>query len=58
MAVRRRNLTFEGDPSRRDSRVMTALVIITIIVVAYWAVNGGIDRIELSGDGTILTVDE
>lgn len=37
---------------------MTALVIITIIVVAYWAVNGGIDRIELSGDGTILTVDE
>ena len=37
---------------------MTALVIITIVVVAYWAVNGGIDRIEVSGDGGVVTVDE
>lgn len=37
---------------------MTALVIITIIVVAYWAVNGGIDGIEVSGDDAVVTVDE
>lgn len=41
-------MTYEGNPARGRSRVMTILVIITIALVAYWAVNGGLDEIPVA----------
>lgn len=40
-------MTYEGSPARSRSRVMRVLVIITIALVAYWGINGGLDEIEV-----------
>ena len=37
-------MTYEGH-ARGSNRVLIALVVITIFVVAYWAANGGLDQI-------------
>lgn len=41
-------MTYEGNAARVGNRVMKVLVIITIVLVAYWAVNGGLDEIEVA----------
>lgn len=54
-------MTFQGEPDRRGSSVLKALVVITIFLVAYWAATGGLDRIEVPSptptSSTTTTVD-
>lgn len=38
-------MTYEGHSSRRSSRVLQALVVLTIVLVAFWAINGGLEEI-------------
>lgn len=45
-------MTYDGQPTRAATNLMKALVIITIIWVAYWAATGGLDRIVVSGAAT------
>jgi hypothetical protein len=40
------NLTYTGNASRSSSRVLIALVAITIVFVAWWAIGGGLDEIQ------------
>lgn len=40
-------MTYHGQPSRTTNTVMKTLVIITILWVAYWAANGGLDQIGI-----------
>lgn len=40
-------MTFQGEPDRSGSNLLKTLVVITIILVAYWAANGGLDQIEV-----------
>jgi len=42
------NLTYTGNTSRSTNRVLTTLVVITIAVVAMWAMTGGLDEIQVS----------
>jgi hypothetical protein len=49
-------VTYEGNPARRGNQVMKVLVIITIALVAYWAVNGGLDEITVSDTAATNTV--
>lgn len=49
-------MTFEGQAARRSNRVLILLVVITILIVAYWAIDGGFDEIGItSGDPTVVT---
>jgi len=41
-------LTYRGPAARQTNRVLIALVVIMIAVVAYWAVNGGLEEIPVS----------
>ena len=38
-------MTFEGEATKSSTRTMKVLVVVLIIWVAYWATNGGLDRI-------------
>ncbi len=38
-------LTYEGQPTRGNTVILKALVIATIIWIAYWAATGGLDEI-------------
>jgi hypothetical protein len=40
-------MTFRGQSTRATNRVLTGLVLITILVVALWAINGGLDQIPV-----------
>lgn len=40
-------VTFQGESTRSGSNVLKTLVVITIVLVAYWAASGGLDRIEV-----------
>lgn len=40
-------MTYTGN-SRSTNRVLIALVIVTIAIVAYWAMNGGLDEIQVA----------
>jgi hypothetical protein len=40
------NLTYTGNTSRSTNRVLTVLVVITIVIVAMWAMSGGLDEIQ------------
>lgn len=50
-------MTYEGHTSRRSNRVLLALVVITIVAVAFWAVNGGLEEIPVNQTGA-ATVSE
>lgn len=41
-------MTYEGRQARASRRVMTALVVMTIIIVAIWAVGGGLEAIPVT----------
>ncbi len=43
----RENMTFRGQSTPATNRVLTGLVLITILVVALWAINGGLDQIPV-----------
>jgi len=49
-------LTYEADSTRRSNRVLIALVVITIAVVAFWAVSGGLESIQVT-EGQTATVE-
>jgi hypothetical protein len=36
---------------------LIALVVVTIVVVAYWAVNGGFDQIPVTQTGTVTVTE-
>ena len=38
-------MTYEGSRARAANRVLILLVVVTIVLVAYWAMNGGLDEI-------------
>lgn len=50
-------MTYVGNGSRSTNRVMIALVIITILVVAVWAMNGGLDEIQATEADTVVVSD-
>lgn len=41
-------MTYEGRSTGATNRILMTLVIITIVLVAYWAVTGGLDQIPLN----------
>ncbi|HEX6222487.1 MAG TPA: hypothetical protein VF115_15455 [Acidimicrobiia bacterium] len=45
-------MTYRSQAAVRTSRVLIALVVITIAVVAYWGVNGGLEEIPINNQGT------
>jgi hypothetical protein len=53
----RENLTYAPDTSRSSNRVLTVLVTITIVIVAWWAMTGGLDEIETPATDTAVVSD-
>lgn len=47
-------MTYVGNGSRSANRVLIALVIITILVVAVWAMRGGLDEIQATETDTVV----
>ena len=41
-------MTYEGRQQRASNRVLMALVVLTIVVVAIWAVGGGLEAIPVT----------
>jgi hypothetical protein len=41
-------MTYRGHSTRTANRVLIALVVVTIAIVALWAVNGGLDQIPVT----------
>lgn len=50
-------MTYAGNSSRSSNRVLIALVIITITVVALWAMSGGLDEIPASEAETVVVTE-
>ena len=50
------NLTYQGHSTRAANRVLIALVVVTIAIVALWAMSGGLDEIRVSDDSGTVTV--
>ena len=50
-------LTYIARSSRTSNRVLIVLVVMTIVVVAYWAVNGGFDEIPVTQTGTVTVTE-
>lgn len=44
-------MTYQGQPVGSGSRVLRALIVITIALVAYWASTGGLDEIPIRDPG-------
>lgn len=38
-------MTYEARATRSANRVLMGLVIVAVLIVAFWAVNGGLDEI-------------
>lgn len=51
-------MTYTGNSSRATNRVMTVLVVMTIVIVAFWAMNGGLDEIQMAETETAVVVSE
>lgn len=47
-------MTYTGNTSRTTNRVMIALVVVTIAFVAFWAMNGGLDEIQVAETETAV----
>jgi len=50
-------LTYAGNSARSSNRVLIALVVITILVVAYWALSGGLDEIQVAEAETAVVTE-
>lgn len=46
-------LTYRGQPAGSGARVLRALIVLTIALVAYWASTGGLDQIPVADNSTI-----
>ena len=40
-------MSYEGDPTRSGSGLLKTLVVVAIIVIAYWASTGGFESIDV-----------
>lgn len=40
-------MTYVGNTSRSTNRVLIALVVITVLIVAWWAGTGGLDQVPV-----------
>ena len=49
-------MTFEGEATKSSTRTMKVLVVVVIIWVAYWATNGGLDRIVVPENAGSIAV--
>lgn len=47
-------MTYTGNSSRATNRVLIALVVVTIAIVAFWATNGGLDEIQVAQTETAV----
>lgn len=50
-------MTYTGEPTRSSNRVMIALVVVTIAIVALWGMTGGLDEIQ-PAEAEMVTVSE
>lgn len=50
-------MTYESRATRATNRVLMALVLITVLLVAYWAVNGGLDEIAVTEPEQVTVTD-
>lgn len=50
-------MTYAGRSSRATNRVLIALVVITILIVAWWAMSGGLDQISVTPTETAVVTD-
>lgn len=48
-------MTYHGEPSRSTNTVMKTLIVVAIVLVAYWASTGGLDRIGVPESATAVT---
>ena len=46
-------LTYRGSSTRAGNRILIVLVLVTIVVVAIWAMNGGLDDISARQTDTV-----
>lgn len=44
-------MTYDRRATLVTNRVLMALVVITVLIVAFWAVNGGLDEIAVPEPG-------
>lgn len=47
-------MTYTGNSTRTTNRVLIVLVVVTIAIVAYWAMNGGLDEIQVAETETVV----
>jgi hypothetical protein len=47
-------LTYAWNGSRSVNRVLITLVVITIVAVAAWGINGGLDEIQATRSDTVV----
>lgn len=47
-------MTYTGNSKRPTSRVLNALVVVTIAIVAVWAMTGGLDEIQVTETETAV----
>lgn len=50
-------MTYVGSSSYSSKRVLIALVVVAIAVVAFWAVNGGLDEIPAAEAETVVVTE-
>lgn len=48
-------MTYAGSTSRSTNRVLIALVVITALIVAWWAMNGGLDQIPVIEETALVS---
>lgn len=53
----REKLTYAPNTSRSSNRVLTVLVLITIVIVAWWAMTGGLDEVETPETDPVVVSD-
>lgn len=48
-------MTYAGSTSRSTNRVLIALVVITVLIVAWWAINGGLDQLPVIEETAVVS---
>lgn len=48
-------MTYVGSTSRSTNRVLIALVVITVLIVAWWAIDGGLDQIPVIEETAVVS---
>lgn len=50
-------MTYVGNSARSNNRALIALVIVTVILVAAWAMTGGLDDIPAAEAETVVVTE-